>query len=138
MSHRQFIVALLGIASLLTAGASTACAQQEGKKKKKAAAESSAAVGTIVGTINRVSDDGRTFTVTPFGGTKKQPATTTEFKVTDRTSVEFIGFPTKEDLKLAAGYAVIVAFDGKDKETATLIKVAKTDAPAKKKKKTGQ
>jgi hypothetical protein len=137
MTRLQSLIALLGIASFLTVGASSASAQQEGKKKKKAAVES-AAVGAIVGTITRVSDDGRTFTVTPLGGTKKQPGTATEFKVTDRTSIEFIGFAAKEDLKLAAGYAVIVAFDGKDKESATLIKVAKTDAPAKKKKKTGQ
>src|SRR5262245_55188398 len=84
MPRRQFIVALLGIASFLTAGASSASAQQEGKKKKKKAAVETAAVGAIVGTITRVSDDGRTFTVTPFGATKKQPVTTSEFKVTDR------------------------------------------------------
>src|SRR5947209_8496957 len=123
MTRFPALAAALGVAALLAAGTASAADQPQGKKQKKKATPESA-VGAIVGTIAKVSDDGKTFTVTSLTPNKKQPPTTTEFKVTDKTSIEYVAIAAKEDQKLAAGYAVLVAFDGKDKETATVIKAA--------------
>ena len=137
MIRLRSIAAILGVATLLTLGASPAAAQTAKKQKKNKAADS--APTAVVGTITKVGDDGKTFTVTTFGGNKKQPATTTEFKLTDKTNVEFVAILSKELQKLTQGYAVIVGFDPKDKETATVVKVANTaGSQAKKKKKAGQ
>src|SRR5947199_3622261 len=108
MTRFRSIAAILGVAALLTVGASPAAAQTAKKQKKNKAAES--APTAIVGTITKVGDDGKTFTVTTFGGNKKQP-TTTEFKLTDRTNVEFVAIESKDMQKLTQGYAVIVGFD---------------------------
>ena len=76
-------------------------------------------------------------TVTTFGGNKKQPPTTTEFKLTDKTNVEYVAIESKDLQKLTQGYAVIVGFDPKDKETATVVKVTRIADAGKKKKKAG-
>ena len=136
MTRFLSLTAVAGLVLLVAAGGAAAGDQQQAKKQKKKAADT--AVTAVVGTITKVSDDGKTFTITPVGGTKKQPATTTEFKVTDKTNIEYVAFLAKEDQKLAEGYFAIVAFDAKDKDVATVVKVAKTAGPTKKKKKTGQ
>ena len=137
MIRLRSIAAILGVATLLTLGASPAAAQTAKKQKKNKAADS--APTAVVGTIIKVGDDGKTFTVTSFGGSKKQPPTTTEFKLTDKTNIEYVAIANKDSQKLTAGYAVMVAFDSTDKETATVVKFANTaGASAKKKKKAGQ
>jgi hypothetical protein len=135
MRHFRSITVILGVAALLTVGASPAAAQTAKKQKKNTAADS--APTAVVGTITKVADDGKTFTVTTLGGNKKQPATTTEFKLTDKTNVEFVAIENKDLQKLTQGYAVIVGFDPKDKETATVVKVTRIADAGKKKKKVG-
>src|SRR5207249_4742849 len=109
--------------------------QTEAKKKQKKNKATETAPTAVVGTITKVGDDGKTFTVTTLGGNKKRPATTTEFKLTDKTNIEFVAIDSKDAQKLTAGYAVLVAFDPKEKETATIVKVAKTTDTTTKKKK---
>jgi FtsP/CotA-like multicopper oxidase with cupredoxin domain len=135
MTRFRSIAAILGVAALLTVGAMPAAAQTAKKQKKNKAAES--APTAVVGTITKVADDGKTFTVTTFGGNKKQPATTTEFKLTDKTSIEFVAIDNKDLQKLTQGYAVIVGFDPRDKEAATVVKVTRIADAGKKKKKAG-
>jgi hypothetical protein len=135
MTRLRSIAAILGVATLLTIGASSAAAQAAKKQKKNKGADT--APSAIVGTITKVADDGKTFTVTAFGGNKKQPATTTEFKLTDKTSVEYVAIQSRDLQKLTQGYAVIVGFDPKDKETATVVKVTRIADAGKTKKKTG-
>jgi hypothetical protein len=133
MNRLLTLAAVLGVATLLTLGAATAEAGQ-GKKKKNAAAETPA--GTIVGTIQTVSDDGKTITVAAPGKKKKKAGPTTEIKLTDKTTVEYVGIEAKDDQRLKIGYAVTVTLDDAAKDTAAAIKVSKaTDQPAKKKKK---
>src|SRR5262245_38621971 len=135
MTRFRSIATVLAVAALLTVGASPATAQTAKKQKKARSTES--APTAVVGTITKVGDDGKTFTVTTFGGNKKQPATTTEFKLTDKTTVEFVAIENKDLQKLTQGYAVIVGFDAKDKETATVVKVTRIADAGKKKKKAG-
>jgi hypothetical protein len=135
MTRFRSIAAILGVAALLSVGASPAAAQTAKKQKKNKAAD--AAPAAIVGTITKVADDGKTFTVTTFGGNKKQPPTTTEFKLNDKTSIEYVAIDQKDLQKLTQGYAVIVGFDPKDKETATVVKATRIADAGKKKKKTG-
>jgi hypothetical protein len=135
MTRFRAIAAILGVAALLTVGASPAAAQAAKKQKKNKSADS--APTAIVGTITKVADDGKTFTVTTFGGAKKQLPTTTEFKLTDKTNIEYVAIENKDLQKLTQGYAVIVGFDPKDKDTATVVRVTRIADAGKKKKKTG-
>jgi hypothetical protein len=133
MNRFLTIAAVLGVATLLTLAASTAKADQDKKKKKNAAPETPA--GTVVGTIQTVSDDGKTITVAGLGGKKKKPAPTTEVKISDKTKVEYAGIDAKDNQKLKIGYAVTVTLDDTAKDTATAIKVSKATEPVAKKKK---
>ena len=137
MKRLLSLTAAVAVGLLVAASSASAADVQDAKKQKKKVTPAPVATA-MVGTITKVSDDGKTFSVTALGGTKKLPPTTTEFKVTDRTNIEYVGIDTKEAQKLTAGFAVIVAFDAKDKETATVVKVARTEVPAKKRKKTDQ
>src|SRR5436190_12410867 len=102
MTRFRSIAAILGVAALLSVGASPAAAQAAKKQKKNKAADS--APTAVVGTIIKVGDDGKTFTVTSFGGSKKQPPTTTEFKLTDKTNSEYVVIANKVYQKLTAGF----------------------------------
>lgn len=132
MTRTQSIVAMLGIASLLTVGTSTASAQAGAKKKKKTPEVTTA---SVLGTIAKVSPDGKTLTVVALGGTKKQPAASTEIKVNDSTKIDYVGIESKNDQKLKVGYTVTVTLDEKEKTLATAIKVGAAAELAKKKKK---
>jgi hypothetical protein len=130
MTRFLTVAATLGVAVLLGLGATA----EAGQKKKKKAAETPAA-GTVTGTIQKVSDDGKTITVEAPGGKKKKPASTTEVKIADATKIEYVGIDAKDDQKLKLGYAVTVTLNETAKDTAAAVKVSKAGEPVAKKKK---
>lgn len=121
----RFLSLAAAVALVLTLGAATA---EAGKKKK------AAPTNTVVGTVTAVSEDGKTITVTPFGGKKKNPPAPTEVKLSDKTKIDFIGVKDKAEQKLMIGHVVIIGLDEQDSSTAAVVAAAKLPAQTKKKK----
>jgi hypothetical protein len=122
------IVSLAVAAALvLTLCAATA---QAGKKNKN----KTAPTNSVVGLITAVSEDGKTISVTSFGGKKKSPAAPAAVKLSDKTKIDYVGIKEKEEQKLAVGLAVIIGLEEQDSSTASTIVAAKMAAGKKKKK----
>lgn len=108
---------------------------QDKKAQKAAAAAAATPTSAVIGTITAVHDNGKSVTVTGTGGTKKQPAATTEVKITDNTKFLYLGIEDKAEQKLRPGLSVLVKLDDKEKDVAAGMLVSKAAEQPRKKKK---